>query len=375
MVAKQLFKDVGRFYSKTMEHSERPTFPHLIMSALVLMCLFLLSCSNNDTKDADLSFYRNMSKGIYNVIAEVKQNNNIHTLTLRGTIDKQPIEVFRTELPSGLIDTRLGDINADGIPEIYCLGESAGEGEKHIHAFTLDGPRFEIVDVKCAELPKGHKLEESSKLEIQDNHLFHHFASTDSTGDDTKRKVGYSLQKQNGNYQLLPKPELKDMQPVILNSGLSSIHVGDTIEEIELPANVEIHGEEREFKSEDGPSKEWVYTLVADGLVLMDLISYEGAMLDEIFLHDTHFRTVEGIGVQSRLTEFISTYPNYKLWYTYVSDRFIAETPVLPNVQFLVERDAYAGPVSKLTEVRSEQSTLSIEDFTGEARIEKVRIF
>lgn len=358
-----------------MERNEGPTIQYTFLWTLHLIGLVCIACVGENKQRNGVSFYQNMQKGVYNIIAEVQPTDTGQILVLKGSIDKQPLEQMTMTAPDDIIDAALGDANADGIPELYCLCTGESGGTARLHAFAIDGQRFNLIDVQPppSNIFEGHRGKDV--LSIQDTKVIHQFSKQDSTGKDISREVYYTLQRQNGNYRLLHKPELEELAESIMNSGVHPFLINATIGNIELPEGVNLQKEERTIRTEEGSSEEWVYTIIANDVILMELYSYEGIVIDEIFLHDTHFKSADGIRVQSKLANFTAAYPNYKLWYTYVSDRFIAETPALPNVQFLIERDAYAGPVGKLTESRSEQSTLSIEDFTKEARIERIRIF
>lgn len=358
-----------------MERNEGPAIQHTFLWTLHLIGLFCISCSGENGQRDGASFYRNMEKGVYNIVAEVQPTDTGQVLVLKGSIDKQPLEQLTIAAPDAIIDAALGDANADGIPELYCLCTGESGGSARLHAFAIDGQRFKPIEVQSppSNVFKGHRGKDV--LSIQDTKVIHQFSKQDSADKEISREVYYTLQRQNGNYRLLHKPELEELAESIMNSGVHPFLVGSRIRNIELPEGVNLQKEERTIRTEEGPSEEWVYTVIANDVILMELYSYEGLVIDEIFLLDSHFKTADEISVRSKLADFTAAYPNYKLWYTYVSDRFIAETPTLPNVQFLIERDAYAGPVGKLTDSRSEQSTLSIEDFTKEARIEQIRIF
>ena len=82
------------------------------------------------------------------------------------------------------------------------------------------------------------------------------------------------------------------------------------------------------------------------------------------------FKTNHGIGVNSTLTQFIKTYPEYSLWYTYVSDLYVLETPIFEG-QFLLSSEDYNGEIDNYSDIIELQK----EDFNPETRIKQIRIF
>lgn len=144
----------------------------------------------------------------------------------------------------------------------------------------------------------------------------------------------------------------------------------------DLPEDPEIEKTIRTRLAEGMEIKETVYVVSEDGkeqLLLKSNTTGNGKeeVIKEIFVVSDNFKTEEGIGVNSTLAEFRKAYPENKIWYTYVSDRYVAETPELEEVQFLLEEDGFSGEM----EISSAQVPLSASDFKEGTKIKKIRLY
>ena len=143
------------------------------------------------------------------------------------------------------------------------------------------------------------------------------------------------------------------------------------------PENYSISKTQQTRTTEEGPTEETVYVVRQGDEVLMELLpSIEPATgepsgkIGEMRLISDKFTTAEGIGIGSSLEEFINAYPNYKLWYTYVSNRYVLEAEAL-KAQFLLGEEDFTGEV----EVSGVMTPLEKEDFRQAAEIKGIRIY
>lgn len=90
----------------------------------------------------------------------------------------------------------------------------------------------------------------------------------------------------------------------------------------------------------------------------------------EIIVLSPRYRTKDNIGVGSSIFDFQKTYPDYHVWYTYVSDMFVLETDSI-RAQFILDKDDYTGPE---IEIESEITPLLISDFKKTGKIKRVRL-
>jgi len=92
--------------------------------------------------------------------------------------------------------------------------------------------------------------------------------------------------------------------------------------------------------------------------------------IGEIMVLHGEYQTEEGIGVGSSLQEFIQAYPDYKIWYTYVSDRYIIQHSK-SSIQFLLDEKGFIGE----KQINSEMTPLKASDFKENTKIEKIRVY
>lgn len=140
----------------------------------------------------------------------------------------------------------------------------------------------------------------------------------------------------------------------------------------------EVKEEIETFESEEGPYEETVYNVSAENEELLQLspaYDYEtGEYLDEIGeinIFSDRFQTAEGIGAGSSLNDFMETYSDYKIWYTYVSDMYVIETEDL-DIQFIIDGEGYKGDYPEIT---GDMVELSKEDFEDDTKIISVRMY
>ncbi len=93
---------------------------------------------------------------------------------------------------------------------------------------------------------------------------------------------------------------------------------------------------------------------------------------ESLWLLTNDFVTEKNIGIANTIEDFMKAYPSSKIWYTYVSDRFVIETPDLTGIQFIINASEYSGKQNILTQ--SDMVTLTEKDFKPGAEIIQVRI-
>lgn len=129
--------------------------------------------------------------------------------------------------------------------------------------------------------------------------------------------------------------------------------------------------------SEDGPTTEPV-TIIGENNE--DLLWLKPGLLAgagnhdnsiyEIIILSPKYRTKDNIGVGSSIFDFQKTYPDYHVWFTYVSDMYVLETDSI-SAQFILDKDDYTGPE---IEIESEITPLLISDFKNTGKIKRVRL-
>lgn len=167
---------------------------------------------------------------------------------------------------------------------------------------------------------------------------------------------------------------------LITGQSVGKFHIGRSIPGEQSVAPNQLSKETMTTSTDEGPYEETVYVLKDQEQVLLHFkpeFDYETMQFNrktgEIIIFSDLFRTEKGIGVGSKLKDFIQKYPDYKLWYTYVSGMFIVETPELgAGVQFNLDPKDFKGDVSN---VDSEMTILKSADFRSGAKIRQIRVF
>lgn len=94
-------------------------------------------------------------------------------------------------------------------------------------------------------------------------------------------------------------------------------------------------------------------------------------IIGEIMVLSPLFKTKEGVGIGTTIKHFVDIFPKYKLWYTYVSNRYVLENQQM-SIQFLLKEQDFVGD---LETVKSVKTKLNPKDFKENTQIYKIRIY
>lgn len=94
-------------------------------------------------------------------------------------------------------------------------------------------------------------------------------------------------------------------------------------------------------------------------------------IIGEIMVLSPLFKTKEGVGIGTTIKHFVDIFPKYKLWYTYVSNRYVLENQQM-SIQFLLKEQDFIGD---LETVKSVKTKLNPKDFKENTQIYKIRIY
>lgn len=164
---------------------------------------------------------------------------------------------------------------------------------------------------------------------------------------------------------------------LISSSQAGKFKIGDNIPFPETADTYRIGKVQQERTTEEGPIEETIYTVTENGidtLILKPQYDHnQGAYnnkIGEIIVLSEKYRTKEGIGVNTTVAEFQKTYPDFKMWYTYVSGRYVIEAAKL-SVQFILNEKDFIGKMN----VNSAKVSLKEGDFKAGSKIVKVRVY
>ena len=123
-------------------------------------------------------------------------------------------------------------------------------------------------------------------------------------------------------------------------------------------------------------TKEYIVSKNDKDLLTFQLrpISFGGVdvLVGDIRVTSPEFKTKEGIGVDSTVSDFIKAYPNYRFWYSQEEgEHFVINTSSdKENLQFFLDRSGLLNPDKSFYPTRA-----TISDFKTDAKIVSVRVY
>ncbi|ANQ50383.1 hypothetical protein MY04_3015 [Flammeovirga sp. MY04] len=148
----------------------------------------------------------------------------------------------------------------------------------------------------------------------------------------------------------------------------------------EIPVNFDkfqLYKDSREIHSEDGIQSQIYYNVFyGDDVVMQVTPRYDynkkawDHKISEIVIQSDKFKTAKGIGVNSTIEEFIAQYPDYEIWYTYISGIYVIESKS-ERAQFMLDENDFIGKI----EIENDLNVLSKTDFKQNSKIKSIRLF
>ncbi len=152
--------------------------------------------------------------------------------------------------------------------------------------------------------------------------------------------------------------------------------IGDEIPDSEYLEHFTIRKETKNKQTEEGSEQENIYVISekqTDVIYLKPIMEEQDGsqkeVIGEIMVISEKFKTNRGISVNATLADFVAIYPEYSLWYSYVSDIYVLETPEFDG-QFMLSSEDY----TKEIEVTGDKIELEMADYKPEAKIWKIRV-
>ena len=159
--------------------------------------------------------------------------------------------------------------------------------------------------------------------------------------------------------------------PIAISSGqVGEFKIGDKIGDIKLTnaqtmSSVDVPAGEGEIETR--------WFLKDNSLELLKFTESEDNTIREIEVLSPLYKTEKKIGTGSSLKKLLEVYEEITIWYTYVTDRFIADTPKLKNIQFNIDPEAFIGDRTSLYE--SDMIELTADQFAPDAKILTIRLY
>lgn len=149
--------------------------------------------------------------------------------------------------------------------------------------------------------------------------------------------------------------------------------IGEEVPKQEYLENFTIRKDKTTKSIEGEKVTEIRYSILKDEEELLLLIptinNDQLEIVQEIEVVSDKYKTSFGITVGSELEEFVSAYPEYKIWYSYVGDICVIESPEI-QAQFLLSKEDLTGKIENTNDVVE----LNVSDFKPNSKIRKIRL-
>jgi len=112
-----------------------------------------------------------------------------------------------------------------------------------------------------------------------------------------------------------------------------------------------------------------IFHVKKDEKLVLNCVIEENA-IQEIEIIDG-YQTPDHIGVGATIIDFGKTYPDFRLWYTYISDKYVLDSELLGvKIQFLLDKKDFIGKI----DFNEDISYLKLSDFKINSKIKKIII-
>jgi len=164
-----------------------------------------------------------------------------------------------------------------------------------------------------------------------------------------------------------------DNQFLITEKGVPGISLGDT-----MPDKLQNYQLVKSTIDAGEGNQQPVINILENNLEMLQISFRYNAETDnynnivsEILVKNIKYKTPEGIAVQSTIYDFVTSYPNYVLWYTYISNMYVIQSKN-NKIQFLLDSKGYTG---KKDLTQSDMVELTKDDFLTDTKITAIRIY
>jgi|GEM_PF-3455173 len=121
---------------------------------------------------------------------------------------------------------------------------------------------------------------------------------------------------------------------------------------------------QRGFEGDPDIYEYTLYIIQKNGHDIMNIFGEEIMVISDIV------KTFENIGVNSTIEEFAGAYPDFGIFYTYVSNKYWLSTDRYQRIQFLLDGDDFTAEWDGSTIIE-----LTVSDFKPNSKINKIRIY
>jgi hypothetical protein len=164
-----------------------------------------------------------------------------------------------------------------------------------------------------------------------------------------------------------------ELSHLITDKGVMNFFIGDYI-----PEKIAGYKITKSIKNAEEGIEEPIINIADNSVELLQIsceYDYEKgkftSKIGEILVKEKRFRTEKNIGVESTIDDFISSYPNYYMWYSYISGIYVIQSEDM-GIQFLLDDKSYIG---KKDLMEGDMIELEKGDFSSNTVIVGIRIY
>lgn len=187
------------------------------------------------------------------------------------------------------------------------------------------------------------------------------------TEEDKERVLGEMEKERTQN------ENIKKQEYLITESGVGVFLLGE-----QIPFKVTNYVIKEEIEYGEEASESPIYIVSKNGQKIFSIYpEYDNNTqqytnkVGGITIFSGKFKTSEGIGVNSSIKDFIDKYPDFRIWYTYISGMYVIDTKQYNKFQFLLDGKDFIGEVPKMD---SDMDLLKLSDFKEDAKINGIRV-
>lgn len=161
-----------------------------------------------------------------------------------------------------------------------------------------------------------------------------------------------------------------DKEYGIEGNSIEGFNIGDTFSE--KSQSLKYEKKLRPFYTDEGIDSLSVISVSDSGGKLFDIV-LDNLTIQKILVESDRCKTHVGISVNSSLSDFTKSYPDFEIFYSYVSDSFWAGSKSLTGVQFYFEKECYTGSMDGLND--RDMVALDLKDIDKNCKIKSITLF
>lgn len=235
----------------------------------------------------------------------------------------------------------------------------------------------------CKEAPCGSNPSETIAIGIPNTGIFNWAVPTNwigkwtiSIGDSNMRVSGVNVGSAEVNV-VAPSSSDKvgSIEGYITSDQVGLFHIGEPVPDQTSLSQAKYSIRETTIFPEGNAEKQLIVSKNGKDLLNFEMMFLNQGKIGSIQVISSEFKTKEGVGVGSTISDFIKAYPNYKFWYSEEEgEHFVLFTSNSEEIpQFLLDRSGLINPDVNFNSPIHRQAKIS--DFKTSAKIASIRVY